>query len=334
MPTDVISTIGTGGTHSTPAAWMAACPSNLVTADQRWIGELLNQEFTASGSVVTIAGITTDATRYVILRTATGASFRDHASAGTNPLRYDATKGAGLRSSQNLTGVISLGAAYTVIDGLQLRHTGGNCSGVRFTANVPFTIKNSIIDIGGGGGDSFIFSENAPQITAENCAMATRATTYGMNTPGGIVLKYCTLLRIGTVGGTGIFVSFGGGSVTDCVILGYSNPTFGGSPPTVSYSATDAASMPGTGNITGLTASAQLEDIASTATLDLRAKSTGSLMAGAPISGLTTDIRGTVRDAVTPWIGAWEIAGALPPSFLRRREDWSGGYSDSFSGGF
>lgn len=100
MPTTVTKTIGTGGDYTTIAAWFAACPADLVAADQVWRGELLNEAFTASGApVVTFTGITTDATRYVELTTAAGASFVDNASVQSNALRYNAANGAAISVS-------------------------------------------------------------------------------------------------------------------------------------------------------------------------------------------------------------------------------------------
>ncbi len=73
MPTDVIKTIGQTSSPITPdystlQAWEDASPANLVTADQRWIGECLDQG-TFTGAL-TISGTTVDATRYTILRCA------------------------------------------------------------------------------------------------------------------------------------------------------------------------------------------------------------------------------------------------------------------------
>lgn len=64
MATDVVSSIGTAGTYTTLQAWEDACPADLVASDQRWIGELKNQEFTSGSTVLTIAGQTTDSTLY------------------------------------------------------------------------------------------------------------------------------------------------------------------------------------------------------------------------------------------------------------------------------
>jgi hypothetical protein len=108
MPTTVTKIIGTGGDYTTIAAWLAACPANLVTADQIWQGKLKNQTF---NEAVVFSGITTDATRYIELTTDTGASFRDNASVRSNALRYNASNGAAITSSDaSNTGVIRCSA--------------------------------------------------------------------------------------------------------------------------------------------------------------------------------------------------------------------------------
>ncbi len=81
MPTTVTKSIGaTGRDYATHALWIAACPSNLVTADQVWAGQSYNDaQFTITAEIL-ISGITTDATRYVDLNTGTGQGWRDAAS--------------------------------------------------------------------------------------------------------------------------------------------------------------------------------------------------------------------------------------------------------------
>ena len=100
MTTHSIGT--TGRDYSTLQAWEDACPANLVTDGNIWRGECYNDsEFSSSGTLVTIAGITTDATHYVELTTATGHSFQDHADVRTNALKYNQSNGVGLKTTGN-----------------------------------------------------------------------------------------------------------------------------------------------------------------------------------------------------------------------------------------
>lgn len=66
MATTVTTTIKqTGGDHSTIAAWEADTDNDLVTADEVQVGELFQRSANAAWDErVTIAGATTDATRY------------------------------------------------------------------------------------------------------------------------------------------------------------------------------------------------------------------------------------------------------------------------------
>lgn len=133
MATVVVKTIGTGGgrDYSSIATWMAACPADLVTADQVYRGEVYNDsEFVVSAQQSIGSGVTTDATRYIELTAAAGQSFVDHPDARFNPLRYDQSKGVGFTCSLGYTPIFVALAKYTRISRLQIRHThtggGGN----------------------------------------------------------------------------------------------------------------------------------------------------------------------------------------------------------------
>src|SRR3954470_6696779 len=97
MTSDVIKKIGATNTpimmdYTTLEAWAAAIP-DVVALDQQWIGEVYNQGPFVLASSLTLTGISGDSTHRVILRAAAGAGFKD---TGTNPLRYDDTKGAAI----------------------------------------------------------------------------------------------------------------------------------------------------------------------------------------------------------------------------------------------
>src|SRR5262252_8013234 len=92
------SSIGSSGrTYSTIQAWEDACPANITASgtNEIWKGECYNDsEFSGIvGQILTVGGITTDATHYLWLTTATGQGFKDAAGASNLPLRYDPTKG-------------------------------------------------------------------------------------------------------------------------------------------------------------------------------------------------------------------------------------------------
>lgn len=79
-PTDSITTIGSGGDYATVAAWETATRGNLITANERRIGELLG----AVSGAVEITGALTDKTRYRMLRPASGAEYRPESDTGAS----------------------------------------------------------------------------------------------------------------------------------------------------------------------------------------------------------------------------------------------------------
>jgi hypothetical protein len=115
------SDVVTGGTSG------ATCILSSSTADfvgVIWQGQCQNQEFTGTGTLLTITGSTNSSTAYKDLTTVAGASFRDHASVQTNPLRYDATKGAAIQSTSVGGITIQAGEAFCRISQLQVASTG------------------------------------------------------------------------------------------------------------------------------------------------------------------------------------------------------------------
>lgn len=109
--------------YSSLATWAAACPANLVTATQSWIGQVYNQgELSVTGSSVAVSS-TTNSTFKVVLTAAAGASFMDNANVATNPLRYNATVGAAI------TGNISYDAIFQTTCDVEISRLQWRCSG-------------------------------------------------------------------------------------------------------------------------------------------------------------------------------------------------------------
>lgn len=350
MTTTVVHSIGTSGRdYSTIAAWVAALPSNLVTADQLWQGELYNDsEFTQSGSSTLCSisvSIVTDATRYIILKAAAGQGYRDNAGP-TGPLKYDQTKGVGLRLTSGYGSIIagSGGSVDLVVDGLQISYDSTSSSNysppveglkaihnclfeTRQTANnVIDKIKELVNNVVVMRGTSF--SGTALRPTADN--------------PGVDHFINNTVVRPSdlTAGGTGIS---GGGDgypvVSNNVVMGFTTP-FGGT--IASYgsgsgnNASDVASgnIPGTSNQASLTQSAQFTSSAD-ATRDWRPNSGGALVNNGSRQNTYTadlDIMNGARSVTTPTIGAREYIAAAGGSQFAFRKAASGGLT-SLSGG-
>lgn len=305
MPTTVTKTIGTTGDYSTVQAWEDALPANLVTADEAHVGELQNQEFTVAGTVVTISGQTTDATRNITLKCVSGASFRDHASVRTNPLLYNASNGAALRSTSNYTNGATATSNYVRFEGLQISGPtsgglalGGNgTNGVFDSCIFRNPATNSLCVDKGGSTQSFL-----------NCLIVGGHSGFRAAGGGTQIVAGCTIIKTGSAGNTGITINYASAyTIKNTAIFNYSTvSSFNGSTDSGSgYNATDGASAPGSNNQTSLTYANQFENTSN----DWRAKSTGDLDAGTPDSTNTPDdITGLTRHATTPWIGCWEIS--------------------------
>jgi hypothetical protein len=148
MTTTVIKTLGSAGgrDYTSVAAWVAAAPANLVTADQVWKGEMYNDSnsFVVAGAF-DISGPTTDATRFMWLTAAAGQSFQDHANKLTNPVRYDQTKGVGLESTSGFgSDAFTMGCNFTLVERLQFKFNySSHAAGVNMTGSNTL-LKNCI----------------------------------------------------------------------------------------------------------------------------------------------------------------------------------------------
>jgi hypothetical protein len=298
MPTDVIKSIGTGGDYTTIQAWEDASPADLTTADQRWIGELKNQTFTAG---VIISGTTVDSTRYTILRCGTGSSFRDNIT-GSGPLKYDTTKGAAIQA--NVQYLVDVQQNYTQLSGLQIRRTSYD-QALRFSSTASNCTATNCVVSSGPNGEAL--RTNQPSNVFRNCLLICEGGTNAAVSGQGSLYN-CTVVRSTTAGGTGVTSSYSSLLLQDTAVFGFSTVFTGTLKTGTQYNATDGVSIGGnTGDVTSLTYSSQF---AST-TNDWRALSSGGLKAGTPDASTTTDIIGTTRDATTPYIGAWEVAAAV-----------------------
>ncbi len=296
--------------YSSIAAWMAACPANLVTADQRWIGECYDQgKLTAAASVGT--AITTDATRYIILRCASGASFNAKAGVRSTALTYNSTTGSGVALEFASFDNLQIFAPYTVVDGLQVQAASGVGVSLGNIANVQ--VKNCMITKSGSSG-YLIQDGNSGMIWANNLLIYQFSSGIAANIVGH--LYNCSLVNAGSAGSsTGIQVGYNVGTAKNTAIFGFSAATNGASTlgSASDYNATDNSSIAqgggGTHNVTSLTYASQFTSV----TNDFRATFGGGLHAGTPdATNSPTDITATTRDATTPYIGAWEATSVAP----------------------
>ncbi len=303
---------------------MAACPANLVTADEIWQGQCLDQGTFTTGPL--ISGITTDATRYVHLKCASGASFRDKAGVRTTALHYNTANGVTV--AQNGTAfAFGSGSAHSLVEGLQLRDTG-------YAATLSFgdsscTAKDCIITAAVGGN---VVTGGASGASLINCLVEFGAGTSGGGTGAVNIIgsvEFCTIVcTVSSSSANALHLPYNNTLVKNTAVFGFTAFTDSTPPAGSDYNATDLSSaVTGTHNQTSLSFAAQF----TSTTNDFRALSTGSLKNGTPDTAVATDdISATARDATTPYIGAWE-ASAAAVSFTVTPSTIPAGHSGSIT---
>ena len=307
MTTIVERTIGSGGDYTTLQAWEDACPANLVKADQIWRGLVLNQVFSGSSTMLSISGTTTDATHYVELTTAPGASFLDHPNKASNALRADSANGALISGSAGWGATINDAQNYTRLSRLQVKHAGMN--GSTFASSSSNSDVNQCIIEGENYSGPYLAMSGG---MLRNSLVVQRRTTadsfYGVT--GG---KLCnvTVVATGSKSTDAAVMGVTGAVVLRNVYVGnFSMTTAGNASFSCTRCFTDMASPPA-----GWTGSVPFDattfEATTDGTHDLRLRS-GSRLIDAGVTDATyagTDIIGTVRPCGSAYdVGAWEFA--------------------------
>ena len=323
MPTTITKSIGTTGRdYSTLQAWEDAMTANLVTADEAWVGECHNDsEFTGAGNLLTIDGHTTDSTRTITLKCASGKSFRDNGSVQTNALRYNASNGVGIRMTGDYAITVIVNDDDVTLQGLQIKtdHATGTAALKVQDTRVRIVVDFCILH----AGSSYIAQLSGTK--ARNCLFMDAATgnTSGVRIEGTgtTEIHNCTLARTSGTAGTSLGVDSrqynSNALVRNTAVFGFGTASGGlGTFDTTNSknNASDLASgLPGsTGNVYSLTFSSQFENV-STATADLRAKSGGGILdvGFTDTTNGPNDIAGTARPSGSAYdIGCWELVAA------------------------
>ena len=168
------SDVVTGGTSGATCVLSSGTP---IDTGVIWQGECQNQEFVVAGIVVTVSGSTTSSSAHKELKTVAGASFRDNANAQTNPLRYDASVGCGLRATTNICVLVNPEDNFG-ISNLQLAATGSNAIGL-FVNGTNFIARNLIVEgtrTQSGGGTLVLTGNTDATATLENIALILRTS--------------------------------------------------------------------------------------------------------------------------------------------------------------
>ena len=301
--------------YSTLAAWIAACPANLVTAVDTWEGECYDQgEFTAATTPLTIAGITTDATHNVQLRCATGASFRDKAGVRSNALDYNGTTGAGVAitcSGVYISDIITSSVAFTTITGVQVKSiaTGGARTGISCTAGGNNTITNCL--------------SRAPEPFYLPVATAKLYNCLGIGTVSGQSCFTANSASSEMIGCTAVFPGsgntvaafstypYGTALIKDCAGFGFSAFQVGAGGATAGSGSNCTDNATAFGTTTANQVSKTFANQFVSTTTDFRVKAGADLISNGTYDALADpDISKFTRNGTTPTIGAWEYASA------------------------
>jgi hypothetical protein len=314
VTTTVVKVIGTGGDYTTLQAWEDAAPADLTTADQIWQGQCKNQLFSGAGVQLTMAGSTSDATRYKELTTQSGASFRDNANVQTNALRYNSSNGAAISNSGGYTTAVLLTENYSRLTGLQVEATansGGSVS-MQGTGNI---VRQCICEH--KQTDGFAFAGNSG--TAVNVLVVSRksapSTIVKVGAVSGALLVNCTIVQpTGLTAPSAVFGgNYGTATVKNCAMFANGAPVKSGSTAYTFTTCYSDASSPPTG-VSSATYNTSLFTAIANTTHDYRLPSGSSLIdvGTTDSTNAPTDIAGTSRPAGSAYdVGAWEFASGV-----------------------
>lgn len=327
MPTTVTKTIGTGGDYTTLQAWEDASPANLVTSDQIWRGECFNQEFfSSSAQLLSVSGTTTDATRYKELTTYAGASFVDNASVQTNALRYNASNGAGIRSTYAWSAPVAVNESYFRISKMQISAT----TAVAFNggATTGLVMDKCIVE------NSATVNEPLKTYgvcTVKNSLMVQRSTSTCAVLSNGTNAYNCTFVRTGSSTSNIFTGSYGTSTLQNCAFFGGATTLASGSS-TRTYTTcyTDTASPPsGCTTVAYDTSTGSGFQNITDATRDFRIKTGSALIDSGTIetTHAANDIAGTARPSGLAYdVGCWElvVSSTIRPSSDVTTTGWTG----------
>jgi len=306
------------GSLNGSAATFTSAPSSgtaYTINDVIWKGLLYKEGAGTNGEWTLSAKVTcygsnhvTDATRYIWLTTATGASFTDNANKLTNALAYSTANGVSIR----MTGTDKV---FEFSNGITFRFTG-----LQIKGNTGIAVQ--AFNIGG-------------LITLENCIVCSGTTAVLTQVPvlqtvNSVFYSTGSILDFPSTERQYLYNSIFYSTSTSAPLLSTTNGDaniyccafFGGNAVASasaffvgSNNATNQASVGfGTANQVSLTTANQFESTTS-GSEDFRVKTGAALINNGIRQQAYTndlDIVGSARSTTTPTIGAWEYAAAAP----------------------
>lgn len=315
----------TGRDYSTLAAWATYVNALSLAADE--ILEVYNDGgAVADTAAVTVGGWTANGFS-VTLRAAAGQGIAEHANKLTNPLRYDASKGAALTNSVGYTTAYVFIGANLTVEGLQIRATAGTASGTLNGSN-GVTVSRCLISKSSGG---YIVIQGAGALVVNDSLLIAPGAANGVQALAtGLAINNCTIATTGGVG-IGIAQPYSVAPVVkNTAVYGFATDFAGTAGSGTTNNATDKGSFGGTGwGVSGQVSigSADFESVSS-GSEDFRVKSgsTKLIDTGASSVGTGLDVVGTTRTGTLD-IGAWEFAsdggGGTAPSITTQPSNQS-----------
>lgn len=328
MPTAIVKTIGTGGDYADWAAFIAACPTNLVTLDEQWTIKFKRQNHVVAGGFQFTTARTTDATRYFHFTAEEGAAWCDNADTRTSPFTTNNTRGATLTSSNASIVTFDCSVNYTRVTKLQIVNSFNNAAAfgaLRFPALSQYCYGDQlIVDSYGQNsalrGSAFILGNTttaAASAQLRNSLVIQRGTdvtTFIINATTGGKLYNVTAISLNAKLDVGIATSTVTSILKNVAVFNVTLPDSGTAP--LSTKTTCFTDATATGWTTAPYSTATFESITA-GSPDFRLKAGSALINAGTADALTaTDATGTARVGNTD-VGAWEDATVVvvPVSF-------------------
>lgn len=297
-----MSSISLSGTpdYGSLQAWEDDAPATLTAI---WLGEIQEPDdnFTA---VLTVSGSTATSSFYKRLTTASGASFKDHANAATNPLVFDSTKGCSINVTSSFTQCINASENFFRVENLQLRTTSAS-SKPFFTGNASVRVSNCIME--GANAATIADFAASNHISSSVFIQKSSAAAAIVKNFGSSEFYNCTMVVPSdvTAATSGLDESFSNATVKNCAFFGVGvlSDATGATFTTCGSDSTTAK--------TGVTTSLTYADQFESTTSDFRLKSGADLIDGGTYDATNapSDIIGTNFGSGTTDIGCWEFVG-------------------------